>query len=233
MASGIRAREGASRTALRLLVAATALLIAMVGLGLLLTGPLADTPLGRWDVALPRYFGGHRQGGDVSQSLLVTSLAATPVVVAATLALAVVLRWLLGRWREPVFLAITVVGEVGIFLVTAALVSRPRPEVMALDVAPPTSSYPSGHTAAATAFYGALAVLLSRASAGRRWGLTAVAVAALIAVGVGFSRVYRGLHHPSDVVAGWLLGGVWLAVVTVLVLHDGSARRGGGPTNRL
>jgi len=206
------------RTALRLLFAAVALLAAVLGFGLLLTGPLADTPLGRWDIAVPRYFVDRRQGGDISQSLLITSLAATPVVVAFTAVLALLLRWVLGRWRESMFLVVTVVGEVSIFLITAATVARQRPHVMALDVAPPTSSYPSGHSAAATAFYGASAVLVAHAATSRGWRLAAVTIAVLVAVGVGVSRVYRGLHHPSDVMAGWLLGGVWLAVCARLLL---------------
>jgi undecaprenyl-diphosphatase len=106
--------------------------------------------------------------------------------------------------------AVAVTGEVAIFLVVTLLVDRPRPPVGQLDEAPPTSSFPSGHTAAAIVLYGALAVLAhqqARSALVRRLSLfLAVALPALVAV----SRVYRGMHFPSDVLGGILLGTLWL-----------------------
>ena len=57
------------------------------------------------------------------------------------------------RWREPLFIAVTMVTELSAFLVTTLLVHRPRPAVPELDISPPTSSFPSGHTAAALALF--------------------------------------------------------------------------------
>jgi undecaprenyl-diphosphatase len=114
-------------------------------------------------------------------------------------------------------------GEVAIFLLVTLLVDRPRPPVRHLDYAPPTSSFPSGHTAAAIALYGALAVLASeRARSALLKGLV-VAVAFLVPLLVALSRLYRGMHFLSDVLGGVVLGTVWLLAcvraVRLGVLH--------------
>ena len=83
-----------------------------------------------------------------------------------------------------------------------------------LDAAPPTSSFPSGHTAAAIALYGAVAVLASERarSAALRWLLVAIGV--LVPLVVALSRVYRGMHYTTDVLGGMILGATWLFVTT-------------------
>ena len=108
--------------------------------------------------------------------------------------------------------AVAVTGEVLIFLAITLLVDRPRPLVKHLDVAPPTSSFPSGHTAAAVALYGAWALLAWQRSrsAPLRGLLTLLAIA--VPTAVALSRMYRGMHYPTDVLAGALLGTGWLAV---------------------
>jgi membrane-associated phospholipid phosphatase len=87
------------------------------------------------------------------------------------------------------------------FLVTTLVVHRPRPHVVKLDHSPPTSSFPSGHTAAALTLYGALALLIYLHTRRRSAWLLLLMPAA-----VGMARLYRGMHHPSDVLAGLLLG---------------------------
>jgi membrane-associated phospholipid phosphatase len=88
-----------------------------------------------------------------------------------------------------------------------------------LDRAPPTSSFPSGHTGAAIALYAALAVVVLRRTR-RRW-VRGVSVTLLLAVPVlvGLSRLYRGMHHPSDVAGSVVCAGLTLAVSYVVVLR--------------
>ena len=85
------------------------------------------------------------------------------------------------------------------------LVGRTRPPVAKLDPAPPTSSYPSGHVGATTALYLAFALLAVRIRrASLRWMATTVCLA--IPLLVGFARLYRGMHHVSDVAVAILNG---------------------------
>jgi undecaprenyl-diphosphatase len=112
-------------------------------------------------------------------------------------------------------------------MATTLLIDRPRPTVTQLDTAPPTSSFPSGHTAAAVCFYGAIAAIVIWHSRHRWLSAVAVFVCAAIPLTIAGSRVYRGMHYPTDVLAGALLGVIWLSTVLFYVRrHDAGGRRG-------
>ena len=143
-----------------LLVPAACLVAVMVGLGYLVTEVLPSTAIGKWDAEVPRRLVEYRQQEGVSESKLITSLSETPTIVALTALAAAVFRWKFGRWRESLVVIYAVVGETSIFMATTLLIDRPRPNVPKLDAAPPTSSFPSGHTAAAVCFYGAIAAII-------------------------------------------------------------------------
>jgi membrane-associated phospholipid phosphatase len=206
-------REGVP-SALYLLGCAVALLVVLVLVGLFLAKVASHDAVGRADSSVSRWFAAHRSKDLNEVTHYTTDLAETPTI--ALLALLVVagaaLAW--RRWREPLLVAVTVAGEVLLFLTITLLVDRPRPPVKHLDAAPPTSSFPSGHTAAAVALYGAVAVLASERarSAAVRWLFVAIGV--LVPVVVALSRVYRGMHFPTDVVGGMILGVTWLFVTT-------------------
>jgi len=148
-----------------------------------------------------------------------SQLANTGAIIATMLVAAVTLQRVLHRSRESLFVAAATWGQSMVFLATTALVDRPRPRVTHLDRAPPTSSFPSGHTGAAIALYAALAVVVLRRTR-RRW-LRVVSVTLLVAVPllVGLSRLYRGMHHPSDVAGSVVCAGLTLAVSYVVVLR--------------
>src|SRR6478735_6079766 len=121
--------------------------------------------------------------------------------------------WLLTRdLRSAVAPAAVLTLETACFVASAALVGRPRPERVWRPEQPhATSSFPSGHTAAAFALHGALADLLDRhGTRGAR--LLAPLLRYAIPGAIAFSRVYRGQHHISDTVAGAMLGR-WSAAV--------------------
>jgi hypothetical protein len=135
---------------------------------------LSSTAIGTWDAEVPRRVVEYRQQEDVSESALITMLSATPTIIGLTALAAAVFRWRFGRWRESLVVIYAVVGETSIFTTTTLFIDRPRPLVPHLDVAPPTSSFPSGHTAAAVCFYGSVAAIVLWHSR-HRW-VNAVAV---------------------------------------------------------
>jgi len=137
------------------------------------------------------------------------------IVVTTIIVLLMLRRW--HRWFEAAYVAIVLVLEASIFITVTLVVRRPRPDVVRLDTSNVASSFPSGHMAAAVA-YGAIAVVTFWHTR-RRWPRVLVTAGAVIVpIIVGISRVQRGLHHLSDVIAGAVLGLACLAVTTRLMV---------------
>ncbi|MEW1913474.1 diacylglycerol kinase family protein [Kitasatospora sp. NPDC085895] len=194
----------------------------LVLLGVLIVHP----PFGLWDArepAVTAWLAAHRGTVLTTWSGWLSAAAFTPAVVAVTALAVLVLLAVsrLRRWREAVFLAGAVTAQAVLFVTAAALVGRPRPDVVRLDGALPTSSYPSGHVGAATALYGGLGVLVLLLVRGR-WRYAVCALLWLLPPLVAVSRLYRGMHHPSDVLAGLVNGAAALWVMHRAVLADRS-----------
>jgi undecaprenyl-diphosphatase len=119
------------------------------------------------------------------------------------------LLWLQGNHRTMVLLVVAVVGGVVVSTLFKLGFDRPRPDLVPHGAQVFTASFPSGHSMMAAVAYLTLAVLSARVQA--RWVIKAylIALAALITVAVGVSRIYLGVHWPSDVVAGWCAGAAW------------------------
>lgn len=193
--------RGAGSAGLRLFLGASAILVVLVAAGWLVTGPSAHAwPLSVED-GVDRVLAQHRNARLNGVSAFFSTIANTQAAIAVSVVAVVAIRVLTHRWPEAAFVAAALVVEVVVFLLTTVAIERARPAVPHLDHAPPTSSFPSGHTAAATALYVALVVVARRHHVPWPvWLLAAMPVA------VGLSRLYRGMHHPSDVAAGMVLG---------------------------
>jgi membrane-associated phospholipid phosphatase len=186
---------------------------AMSLLGLLLTHIVDRGSVHKADLGVNQWFVHQRTSFWNDTTAFGTGMAETITVLIVSVVAVLVLRWFTKRWYEAIMLATAIIGELVIFLATTAIVPQRRPAVHKLDPAPPTSSYPSGHTAAAVCLYGCLAVLLLWLYAGRPGAKIIAAVLFCVPVFVGLARVYRGMHYPSDVLAGALLGVLWLSLV--------------------
>jgi len=175
---------------------------------------------------VPRRLVEYRQQEGVSESKIITMLSETTTITALTAIAAAAFRWKFGRWRESLLVIYAVIGETAIFVATTLLIDRPRPDVPHLDEAPPTSSFPSGHTAAAVCFYGSLAAIILWHNRHRWINVVTVVVCGAVPLMIASSRVYRGMHYPTDVLAGLLLGAIWLSVVIFYVRthHAGGPR---------
>lgn len=135
------------------------------------------------------------------------------VVVLTTITLSV-LGFLLiqGKRRAALFLA---AGTAGALLLSLALKNsfdRPRPDVVPHLSHIMTSSFPSGHSMLSAAIYLTLGAMLARMSERKRVKLYFVSIAIVLTVLVGISRVFMGVHYPTDVLAGWSVGLAWALV---------------------
>lgn len=193
----------------------TALLFAVGGL---LVNMSFASGVREHDVSTSQWLVEHRTAWLDTLTEIVSRSADTLGIVFAVVLVELAL-WVSGRRREMLLIAVGLAAELSVFLTVNHLVDRPRPEVAPLGSVPGTFSFPSGHTAAAVVLWMTVALLAGGdvAAPARRPRLERVlaVLALVIVVGVGFSRVYRGMHHPTDVVAGALLGTGCLVVAAV------------------
>jgi membrane-associated phospholipid phosphatase len=202
----------------RLLLPVAVLFGVMVGLGLLATKVVGHA----WPLTVEddvnRTLEAHRDSPLNVISEIASLIGSTPVIIAVTGVAASILYLKLHRWREPLFLCLAVTAQALVFFFTTLVIDRERPAVQRMDDSPPTSSFPSGHTSAAVALYVGLALLLftllHRDRAKRlAWLLV------LIPVAVAAARLYRGMHHPTDVLASFLNGIACVVIMSREILN--------------
>jgi diacylglycerol kinase family enzyme/membrane-associated phospholipid phosphatase len=201
----------------RVVLLLAGLYVALVGLGLLITrntpedNPLTGDDLNRWLA--------ERRTGFLDNATSVIATLGTPAVgILGTLAGVALLRATLGRWREAVFLVVTVASQATLVALTARVVSRDAPDVARLDRVGVDASFPSSHTAAATALLVAAVLMVGWHVRRRSIRVPLVAVLVALPLLAGYADLYRGTNHLTDVLAGYLagLGSVAIASRTVL-----------------
>ena len=151
--------------------------------------------------------------------------------VGSTLALSIgtivaVVSFAMRKWgREAKLFAITMAGA-GLLNVTLKLTfKRPRP-VPFFDLSPPeTYSFPSGHSLTSAVFFGALAAILTARLKSRNMRMMIWIVCTAMFLSIGFSRIYLGVHHTTDVIAGFAAALIWILVVRFVELQLARRRR--------
>ncbi len=137
-------------------------------------------------------------------SALGSSHIVVPVVVVVTIALV-----LAKRPRTAIMLIACLVGTAVIVNGLKLLFARARPDAVShIDIVT-GFSFPSGHTTTATAFYATVGFIVASAIQDRAVRRFVYLMAALIPLAVGFTRVYLGVHYPTDVFGGWMVGLAW------------------------
>lgn len=154
----------------------------------------------------------------------ITSLGSTTVLTIVTLA-AVFYLIMDGKRASAALVAIAVSGGALLTYVLKFGFERPRPDLVAHLVEVSTLSFPSGHAMGSAVTYLTLGALLARTQPRRRIKIYVLTVAVLLTLMVGISRVYLGVHWPTDVLAGWCAGSAWALICWTVALW--LQRRGG------
>lgn len=141
----------------------------------------------------------------------IRDLTALGSVTVLTLLTVLVLGYLVidGKRAAALFVLVSVAGGALLIDGIKLVIARPRPDLVAHMVDVSTYSFPSGHATASAVVFLTLGVLLARIGRRRRVKAYVIGTAIALTLAIGASRVYLGVHWPSDVLAGWCLGAAW------------------------
>jgi membrane-associated phospholipid phosphatase len=197
-----------------------AILVPTIALGLLVVHWLEDGAFGRADVRISEWFADRRAPtlNDVAHTVSFASDSVIVIPVCAVLLVAFAFAF--RRWHEAILVIGALLYEKAIFLPATFIADRERPPVGQLAGDPPSSSFFSGHVAAAVAFYFGLYIVVRWHSESRAARRAAAFVASLAVVAVALSRMIEGMHYLSDVIVGAAIGAISLAVVQKALSYD-------------
>ncbi len=146
----------------------------------------------------------------------VTAMGSAVVLGTATATVAGLLC-LAGQARTALFVVLSTLSGTLTMLLLKQGFDRPRPSLLTQGDLAMAASFPSGHAMVSTLVYLTLAALLTRLLPTRALKLYVLAVALLLSVAIGLSRIYLGMHWPTDVMAGWAAGAAWALASRTLV----------------
>lgn len=190
-----------------------AVLGATIGVGELLS--LAERPDGstRFDRSITSWLVDHRASWLTTLAHALSTIGSQKVLIPVVAVAAVVL--LLRRaWRLAGLLVVIWAGGLGLYSFAKHVVGRPRPPMDIWLTHVSGSSFPSGHATQSASTFAAVALVAAALLPNAR--RPALALAVVLAAGVGWSRVYLGVHWATDVIAGWLTAACWVALVARL-----------------
>jgi undecaprenyl-diphosphatase len=205
LVKGVARGHGTAAIVIAVIASFAVMGLILVALGLLITHVLEHGSIGVWDHHVSQWFDKHRSARWNRITGDVTDMADTFEVAGVAAVVTIVL--LVRRWGRQAFLLVAGLAiELSVFLTANKIVARPRPAVSHLGGTPSTFSFPSGHTAASIVLWGGIALIVMVATT-RRWPRVLMwTLAVVLTFAVGLSRVYRGEHYPTDVLAGAVLG---------------------------
>ena len=173
-----------------------------------LAGRVSSGGTQAFDDAILRWLGSHRTKPLDAFMLDITALG-TSSVVAMVVGVAALFLWLNQHKHSAILLLVATFGGVALNNLLKLGFGRPRPEIITWATTATFYSFPSGHAMSATVVYSTVAYLAGRLQRTRRARLAIAVVAAMVVGIICVSRLYLGVHYPSDVIAGVIIGLAW------------------------
>jgi len=168
----------------------------------------------------------HRNGVLTPMAVAISNAGDTVPMAGVAILACAVLAWR-RRWAPMVLVAAATAGAGILVTGLKTLVGRARPPVVDHLVAESNQSFPSGHSLGSSVVLGVLAAVIMLYTRRRVVRVMAVVLAGLAVVAVGLSRLYLGVHWPTDILGGWVIGALWL--VTCLTVYTRFHRAVPGP----
>lgn len=175
-----------------------------------LSDEMVEGDVGKFDAAVRDWVHTLASPARTQLMLFISRLGYDILIWELVIALAIFL-WL--RWRRgAMWLAITMTGALGLDFVLKQAFHRTRPDAF-FGTLPNSYSFPSGHALVSFCFYAVLAGLIAYRVKSMAIKIGVGVAAALLVTAIGFSRIYLGVHYPSDVLAGYLAATVWVSTM--------------------
>ncbi len=212
----------------RLLEAAAVASLAVAILSLFLfawlAGEMREGDVSRFDFAVRNWIHGYASPRLTRAMTGISLLGYDILILELVAAVAIFLRL---RWRRAaLWLAVSMAGALALDQTLKYAFHRPRPQPF-FGGAPHSFSFPSGHALCAFVFYAVLAGLIADRVRPMALRVAVGAAAALLIAAIGLSRIYLGVHYPSDVIAGYLAAAIWVSAL-LLLDHVRKVRKNSG-----
>jgi len=172
------------------------------------------------DVIVLQFIRGFANPGVDTAIIFITNLGGAPVVTLG-LTIACALLYLSGRRRDFSFLVFSAAGTVIINIILKLFFQRSRPDLWDRIIIENGFSFPSGHAMISSAIALSIIVICWHG----RYRLATIVVGIIYFLSVGISRLYLGVHYPSDVVAGWCVSFLWVATVYFIFRKFGRIKK--------
>lgn len=152
------------------------------------------------------------------------SAIGSPLVLGVVVASVLGFVWIANDRKKFAAVAFSVAGGVALTAALKAIANRPRPEIVPHLTNVSSSSFPSGHSMQSAVIYLTLGTVLAQAQTSRGLRIYVVVLASVLSFGVGVSRIYLGVHYPTDVLGGWCAGVAWALLCSAFLLRSKSQR---------
>ncbi|WP_191859646.1 phosphatase PAP2 family protein [Hanstruepera ponticola] len=179
------------------------------------TETLIDDELVGFDNSVTDFVLSYRSPAFTSYFKFVTDLGDVEGYIAVTVIGAIISKVVLKKWKYILQIGIVMIISALSNLVLKRVFNRARPTIEQLVTAE-SLSYPSGHAMAAMSFYGFVIYLFYKMKMNRFLKYTGMIIFAFLILSIGVSRIYLGVHYPSDIVAGFIAGAVWVVFCIIV-----------------
>lgn len=194
----------------KFLVYSTAILITFTYIFARFASELIEKDLYNFDITIIKWIQSFISNRGTTIMECFTFMGAGQTIATLLMLLLVILIWHKRVW-EAMFLFFAASGAIGFDLLLKWIFQRQRPTIHPI-IHETGYSFPSGHSMGSFVFYGMIAYLLVQQSNTRVQKVISICVMALLIFMIGISRIYLGVHYPSDVLAGFAAGGSWLMI---------------------
>lgn len=198
-------------------IIAVIILVGTINLFEELTDALKSTYLATYDTRIGSTILSYRSPALTQYFSFITNFGHFWSYALAIVLCALLFYWKFKSWKYLLQLVVVVLLALSSDYILKNIIDRTRPDIEHL-VGISTSSYPSGHAMVSMAFYGFLIYLLYTVKITKTIKMILIALCAFLILNIGISRIYLGVHFPSDIAGGWIAGFFWI-IFCILVLN--------------